>query len=123
MRRNALLAASGSLQGLVGVRFLMRLASADEPQSGNYEAGAPYDRSGDAACLDPHRTVEIASEFGQFGAQRLRCHMVAVLRRLTDGIRDGIGLILGKAGAGQLTGDRMSVEHGIRLPRGWAIHK
>ena len=58
---------------------------------------------------------------GKLVAERLRCHVIAVLGGLPNGVRDRVGLLGGKASAGQPAGDGMGVEHQIRLSRalGW----
>ena len=42
-----------------------------------------------------------------------------MLCRFPEGIREYVGLFVGKAGIGQATGDRVGIEHEVMLPRSY----
>ena len=70
-----------------------------------------------AACIRPHfqllardqaarnRALDRIVQRGDFGAQRLRRHVITMLGCLADGIRQHVGLGTFNADLGQLTGD------------------
>ena len=41
-----------------------------------------------------------------------------MLRSLAEGIRERVGLLVGKASVDQATGNRVRIEHKVMLPRG-----
>ena len=69
-------------------------------------------------CLHQHRAVEACLKGGNLGAQiSFRCQRLDIdagsimLCRLPEGIRECVGLLVGKASVDEATGNRVSIEH------------
>ena len=64
-----------------------------------------------------HAPCEIGSERSDLGVKHVGRDMLAVLSRLPNGIRDGVGLFGCELGGSQRARDSVGVEHKSMVPR------
>lgn len=68
------------------------MVSPEQPEDSNYDAADPDQSTHDGAGLNEHGPLKSGFQAGQFGAWRLRGHVLTMLGGLADGVRQPVGL-------------------------------
>ena len=79
--------------------------SAEQPEDTHNDAADADQSADDGPGLNEHGAVYSGFQSGQFGAQHLRCDVLAAVGGLADGVRQYVGLRTLNTGLGQLPGD------------------